>query len=154
MIWFTWTGSSGAHCQEVKVKMFKTARVLPRRCPIGLVYSQTKHLLFKKDCGFWYWFMFVWKIDVWDSVKPLARPSRVVGFGGRLSFATLSPFWWGLSNTVFVCLSRSTLQIQRGSMSTFVDREPNSHCEASDVAALISSLFPGIQSLVPTVIWQ
>jgi hypothetical protein len=37
--------------------MFKTAWVLPRRCPIGLVYSQTIHALFKKDCGFGNCFM-------------------------------------------------------------------------------------------------
>jgi hypothetical protein len=74
----------------------------------------------------------------------------MVGVCGRLRFATLSPFWWGLSNTVFVCLSRTP----KGAHYRFVDKEPNSHCEARDVAALISSLFPGIQSRVPTVIWQ
>jgi hypothetical protein len=48
---------NGQQSQEVKVKMFKTAWVLPRRCPIGLVHSQTIHALFKKDCVFY--------IDLW-----------------------------------------------------------------------------------------
>lgn len=96
----------------------------------------------------------VWKIDVWDSVQPLARPSRVVWVGGDLSFATLSPFRWGLSTTVFFCLSRTpkgaNQQIKGGSMSTLVDREPNSRREASDVAAQISSPVPGVWFSVPT----
>ena len=63
-------------------------------------------------------------------------------FGG----VCLLPFLFFLSRTP----KGANQQIKGGSMSTLVDREPNSRREASDVAAQISSPVPGVWFSVPT----
>jgi hypothetical protein len=115
------------------------------RFQIGLVYSRTIHALFRK--------IVIFDIVLWlfgylmFGIAFAPRPSLKSGWFWRTTkfCHVISILVGGLSNTAFVCLSRTP----KGAQHLLTESQT---LIVSDVAALISSLFPGIQSLVPTVI--